>query len=164
MLHVFHYKDPLDTKTFTALVRLYEGEHPIAPVLHQALTGNSLMSVYVCMNDQHRDEASFVGAGILLSPEIVVPLGTDVTPLAWVISDMVTHPDYRRQGIATLILKHMEGVVTRNGGRITYLYTDDANEAAKCVYEKAGFLRLKNQKDKAVYVRVVTDRPNASLE
>ena len=51
----------------------------------------------------------------------------------------------------------MEEVATRNGGRILYLYTENDNTPAMRLYEKAGYQRLRDQKDKAVYAKLITE-------
>lgn len=162
MFNVFQYDDPLDLDTFAALVRLYE-PHPIAPILHQALTGNGLIHIFIVEEAVFPKNPDLVGAGILKTPEIFSPIGEGVSPVAWVIGDMITRSDFRRRGAAIQLLSIMETTAIREGGRIIYLYTEDTNEAAKCLYEKAGYLRLKNQGDNAVYVKVVTDNPDAAL-
>lgn len=154
MLHVTHFKDPLDTGLFNGVAYLY-GDHPIAPVLHQALTGAGMSHIFVVMDDQVGNGTP-VAAGLLNTPEAAVPIGVGVNPIAWVVSDMMTHPNCRRQGAAFLLLRHMEGVVERNGGRIIYLFTDGSNYPAQCLYEKAGYQRLRDQKDKAVYAKLIT--------
>ncbi len=162
MFNVFQFDDPLDTKMFTALVQLYE-PHPIAPILHQALTGNGLMHIFIVNEAALGRNRRPVAAGILKTAEIFSPIGEGVSPVAWVIGDMITHSDFRRCGAATQLLSIMETAAIREGGRIIYLYTEGTNEAAKCLYEKAGYLRLRNQGDNAVYVKVVTDDPDAAL-
>lgn len=158
MLHVTHYRDPLDTSLFLSVTYLY-GDHPIAPVLHQALTGSGVSHIFVVLDDVMgaNGGGTPIAAGLLNTPEAAVPVGVGVNPLAWVVSDMMTHPNCRRRGAARLLLKHMEGVVVRNGGRIIYLFTENDNAPAMSLYERAGYQRLKDQKDKAVYAKLITE-------
>lgn len=165
-IQVSHFKDPLDFDTQRAVTALYEGVFPIAPVMHQALTGNGMLNLFVAVDADPVviGRPTLCGAAILKSPEAVCPIGEDVQPIAWVISDVVVHKEMRGRGIGLVLVKALEGVAIRNGGRILYLYTEDDNEPAIRLYEKAGFLRLKSQGDKAVFVKVVTDNPELRLE
>lgn len=158
MLHVIHFKDPRDTGLFNGVVYLYGG-HPIAPVLHQALAGTGVNHIFVVMDDSMGGSGNGtpIAAGLLNTPEAAVPIGAGINPIAWVVSDMMTHPNCRRQGAAFHLLRHMEGVVERNGGRIIYLFTENGNTPAMRLYEKAGYRRLRDQKDKAVYAKLITE-------
>ncbi len=153
MLRVTQFKEPTDTAMFTELLYLY-GAQPMAPVLHQALTGSGLSHIFVVKEDD--PNAPPVAAGLLNTPEAVAPIG-DIRPVAWVVSDMMTNANYRRRGAAMVLLRHMEGVVVRNGGRIMYLFTDADNTPAMRLYEKAGYQRLRDQKDKAVYAKLIME-------
>lgn len=160
MYHVKHFNDPLDTSTFNAIVKLYEGAHPIAPVLHEVLTGSGVSHMFIVVDDHEGivvGDPSIVGAGILKTPEAAVPIGADASPIAWAITDMMTHQSMRRRGIAEALLRNMEAVATRNGGRILYLYTGNDNEPAKSLYEKTGFDRLRDQGSQAVYVKLIRE-------
>jgi ribosomal protein S18 acetylase RimI-like enzyme len=139
---------------------LYEGDNiPIAPILHYALTGTGMRYIYVVMDDSMGSpgKGTPIAAALLNAPEAAFPIGEGVNPIAWVVSDMMTHPNCRRQGAAFLLLRYMEGVVVRNGGRIIYLFTENDNAPAMSLYEKAGYQRLKDQKDKAVYAKLITE-------
>jgi ribosomal protein S18 acetylase RimI-like enzyme len=154
MYHVKHFNDPLDTSTFEKVVKLYEGVHPIAPVIHEALTGSGVTHLFIVVDDE---DGSVVGAGTLKTPEAAVPIGANATPIVWAIADMITHPSMRRQGIAESLLRNMESVASRNGGRILYLYTENDNEPAKRLYEKAGFDRLRDQGSQAVFAKLIKE-------
>ncbi len=154
MLHFHHYNDPKDLALFSALVELYE-PHDIAPVLHQALAGSGLQHVFYASDDSPWNEVH--GAGILTTPEAAVPLKQGVNPLAWVISDVMTSEEHRRQGVASFIVEQMEKVVVRNGGRLIYLFTEEGNEAAKSLYGKVGFERLRNQGDHVVFAKLIKE-------
>lgn len=146
----------LDFNTQQRVAQLYEGVYPIAPVLHQVLTGVAGMWMYVA-----RDQHDVVGAGILKSSEAVIPVGPEVKPLAYAVSDMVTHPNHRRKGVGVSLLRHMETVAYRNGGRILYLYTGTLNEPAVKLYDAAGWTRLEDQSHQAVFVRLLGERYGA---
>ena len=153
MISVRQFNDPYDLRTFQAVLTAYEGTFPIAPVLHQILTNTGLMHMFIAIDDATHP-GTVVGAGVLKTPEAAVPIGAEIRPLAWVVSDMVTHPNYRRLGVARVLLRHMEEVVDHNGGRIIYLYTKRTNGPAKSLYEKAGFERLRNQGSQAIYAKL----------
>jgi len=155
MIEVVELKDPTDFKTAANVVRLYEGVFPIAPVLHEVMTGRGLMRMFLACDGQK--PPNIVGAAILKSPETAFPLGADSQPIAWVISDVVTHSSWRKQGVARCLVTALTGAAIRAGGRIIYLYTEDTNEPAKRLYERTGFSRLKNQGDKAVFVKLVVE-------
>ena len=161
MFHVTHYKDPLDTDTFNQLVELYQAEVPdsqIAQVLHQALSGSGIMHVFIIINDHTESRVDghplICGACVLKTPEAALPIGAGINPIAWVVSDVVTKKEYRRKGVASLLMKEMENVTLRNGGRILYLFTENDNEAAKTLYERTGFDRLRDQGSNAVYAKL----------
>ena len=154
MISVKQFTDPYDLGMFQGVLTVYEGAFPIGPVLHQVLTNNGFMHMFVAIDDV-MGHGTVVGAGILKTPEAAVPIGEGINPLAWVVSDMVTHPNCRRRGIARTLLRAMEGVAERNGGRIIYLYTEETNEPAMSLYERAGFERLRNQGSQAVYAKLI---------
>ena len=142
-----------DFETQQRITSLYDGIAPFAPVLHQALTGVAGMWVYTAWSDG--TPRFLLGAGMLKSPEAVIPIGQEVQPLAWVISDMVTHPQHRRQGVGRALLKYMAGEAFRNGGRILYLYTSIDNAPAIELYRATGFERLADQSRQAVFVKLL---------
>ena len=155
------------------LVQLYEGE-PFAEVMHQALTGVAGMWIYTAWLDDTVDVfgatpadrsstpvRNLVGAGILKTSEAVMPIGPEVKPLAWAISDMITHPQYRRQGIGRALLRRMEGDAYRNGGRILYLYTGENNAPAIHLYRNARYQQLETQSQQAVFVRLLGEENGA---
>ena len=139
-----------DFDTQRQLVALYEGQ-PFVEVMHQALTGIAGMWIYTA----HIKRQLLVGAGMLKTSEAVMPIGQEVNPLAWAISYMVTHPQYRRQGVGRALLRHMEADAHRNGGRILYLYTDVNNTGAIELYRTTGFERMADQSKQAVFVKLL---------
>jgi len=122
-----------------------------APILHHILTDVSHMQLYVAELDS---SGPLVGAGVLKTCEALVPLGPHIQPIGWAVSDMITHPNYRRQGIGRALLRHMEGAMVRQGGRILYLYTEVENLPAIRLYQSAGFERLADQRSYAVFCKV----------
>lgn len=57
------------------------------------------------------------------------------------IENVVTHPDYRRRGLATAVLKHaLQAAWERNCYKVMLL-TGSKNESTLRFYEKAGFER-----------------------
>lgn len=148
-MQIVPFNDARDFTTQSQLVSLYSDD-PFAEVMHQALTGVAGMWIYVA-----RDGAELCGAGLLKSSEAVMPIGPDVTPIGWSISDMRTHSQYRRSGIARALLRRMEGDAYRNGGRVLYLYTEPDNRAATELYRTTGFERMADQSGRAVFVKLL---------
>lgn len=157
MIRVMPFDNPTDFSTHRELVRLYEQNvpWPFAPVLHQVLTGVAGMWMYLALSESDDETPNLVGAGMLKSPEAVIPIGQDVKPLAWAISDMVTDTRFRRKGVGRALLRYMEGIAYSNGGRILYLYTDEKNEPACQLYRGCRFTRLKSQSGQAVFAKLM---------
>ena len=170
MIRTVPFDSAVDFDTQRRIVELYrEGTSwPYAPILHQALTGVAGMWVYLAWSEvddadkRPLDWRQLVGAGMLKAPEAVMPIGQEIKPVAWAVSDMVTHPLFRRSGVARALLRHMEGVAYSNGGRILYLYTDETNEPACRLYEASRFTRLESQSGRAVFAKLlgVSDGPH----
>jgi ribosomal protein S18 acetylase RimI-like enzyme len=157
MTEVVELKASSDFVTAAHVVALYEAAHPVAPmapVVHEVLTGRGLFRMFMLFG-RIGVAKKLVGAAVLKSPEMAFPIGADVQPLAWVISDVVVHPTCRGHGFAMVLLAALEREVVATGGRIIYLYTEATNVPALRLYEKAGFVRLKDQSDKAVFVKTV---------
>ncbi len=167
---IHQFTDGLDFTTQQRITKLYEGVFDFVPILHQTLVGNGLFNLYIARQLFRPDEIligrscesvglsnDIVGAAILKTPEAVMPIGSDIQPLAWVISDVVTAPDFRRQGIGLRLARHLEGEVIKRGGRIIYLYTEHENEAAIRLYVKAGFRRLRPQGRQTVFAKLIEE-------
>lgn len=54
------------------------------------------------------------------------------------IYDIGVIPSYRRHGLGSLLLAAFKADATSLGAQRMWLFTDEANEAAKALYEKAG--------------------------
>ena len=57
------------------------------------------------------------------------------------IENVITHADYRRQGIGTALLRHALDVAWEHNCYKVMLLTGRKDEGVFCFYEKAGFLR-----------------------
>lgn len=157
VMHVTPFNDPKDFSVQRQLVALYE-DRPFAPVMHQALTGVAGMWIYTAWLENGPGalwDGELVGAGLLKTSEAVMPIGPEVNPIAWAVSDMITHPKRRRSGVARALLKRMEGDAYRNGGRVLYLYTEVDNRGAIELYRRTGFERLADQSRQAVFVKLL---------
>jgi ribosomal protein S18 acetylase RimI-like enzyme len=156
VMQITPFNDAKDFDVQRKLVSLYEGQ-PFAAVMHQALTGVAGMWIYTAWPETEGAlwDGMPIGAGILKTSEAVMPIGQEVQPLAWAISDMITHPRHRRQGVARALLRRMEGDAYRNGGRVLYLYTDAGNAGAIELYRTTGFERLADQSKQAVFVKLL---------
>jgi ribosomal protein S18 acetylase RimI-like enzyme len=150
---VRRFSDARDLKTQRRIIELYDGVFEFAPILHQALSGNDALHIYVAYSPL----SEVMGAAVLKSPESVWPIGAGVQPIAWVVSDVCTAAQHRRAGIGLVLMRQIEGVVRRVGGRILYLYTESTNEPAIGLYVKAGFERLRDQHDQAVFAKLIKE-------
>ncbi len=64
----------------------------------------------------------------------------ETLPGQWYIDTLVTHPDYRRQGVAFELMEYAEEVAREAGFDTIALNCDMTNEAAYNLYFKAGYL------------------------
>jgi len=159
MIEITELSDPKDLSAAQEVIGLYGSEFPIAPVVHEVMTGRGLMEMFLAYE---RDqvvigEPPLVGAAVLKSPEVAVPIGAEIQPLAWVISDVMVSQKKRGQGVASVLVKHLEGEVVKRGGRIIYLYTGQQNHSAQRLYGKAGFEKLRDQGDQMVFAKLIRE-------
>ncbi len=56
------------------------------------------------------------------------------------IATIATHPDFRRQGIASQILKYGLDAAVREGAKRAFLEVRAGNDAAKAMYRRFGFV------------------------
>jgi [ribosomal protein S18]-alanine N-acetyltransferase len=78
------------------------------------------------------------------------------------ILNVTVHPDFREQGIASLLVQDMVGLLKKEGCRTIFLEVRISNEAALRMYEKAGFSRIATRK--AYYTLPVEDAVLMSLQ
>jgi len=149
-LIVAPFRDGEDFDTQAAITKLYRGWFDFGPIMHQTLVGNGIFYLYLV-----RYHGEVVGAGVIKSPETVMPTGQGVQPIAWVISDVVTKTTVRRRGVARRLLGTLEAEVVKKGGRIIYLHTEQTNEAAIRLYLKAGYQRLRPQGHNVVFAKLI---------
>lgn len=64
----------------------------------------------------------------------------ETLPGQWYIDTLVTHPDYRRQGVALELMKYAEEVAQEAGFDSISLNCDMSNEAGYSLYFKSGYL------------------------
>lgn len=73
----------------------------------------------------------------------IIGVGTGVYERGWVgVFNMQTHPEYRRQGIATAILHALAEWGQEQTATKMYLQVAENNEAAQTVYGRLGFTTL----------------------
>jgi GNAT superfamily N-acetyltransferase len=60
----------------------------------------------------------------------------------YLVANVAVHPDYRRQGIARLLMDETVDAVKGRGGHVIFLQVDKGNEAAVALYQKMGFQSL----------------------
>jgi [ribosomal protein S18]-alanine N-acetyltransferase len=78
------------------------------------------------------------------------------------ILNVTVHPDFRKQGIASLLVHDMVGLLTKEGCRTIFLEVRASNEPALSMYQKAGFSRIAIRK--AYYTLPVEDAVLMSLQ
>jgi ribosomal protein S18 acetylase RimI-like enzyme len=73
----------------------------------------------------------------------VAGIGLGVYENGWLgIFNMITHPEYRRRGVATAVLRRLAEWGQEQGARQLYLQVMDNNEPAKRLYQGLGFATL----------------------
>lgn len=55
---------------------------------------------------------------------------------------LATHPTYRRQGLARIVLAHAEGAAESAGAATMFLEVAEDNRAARALYETAGYTQV----------------------
>lgn len=83
--------------------------------------------------------------------------------------DIAVHPDYRKLGIASMLLENAVGDLKANGCKNMYLEVRATNYAARKLYEKFGFKIVGTRKkyyltpeENAVVMMLELDRPGAA--
>ena len=90
-----------------------------------------LSRYFVCQNGDR--VLGYIGTRILLDQ-------CDITNIA-------VHPDVRRGGIATLLLKELIETVRPMGVEVLYLEVREGNTPARAFYEKSGFVSVGRRKN-----------------
>ena len=90
-----------------------------------------LSRYFVCQNGDR--VLGYIGTRILLDQ-------CDITNIA-------VHPDVRRGGIATLLLKELIETVRPMGVEVLYLEVREGNTPARAFYEKSGFVPVGRRKN-----------------
>lgn len=81
-----------------------------------------------------------------LAGKIVGYAGFRKEPELGHIVNVTVHPDYRRRGIATLLLRHLFNRMRVTGYDRTYLEVRETNLAAQSLYRKLGFRPVRTVK------------------
>jgi ribosomal-protein-alanine N-acetyltransferase len=63
------------------------------------------------------------------------------------ILNVTVHPEYRRQGIARRLVRHVAALLAERGCRTIFLEVRASNEAAKVMYQRAGFSVIGTRKN-----------------
>jgi len=91
--------------------------------------------------NQHHLGAYQDGSLVSACTLVVVPNLTRGGRPYGLIENVVTHPDYRRRGLGTAVLKHALQIAWERGCYKVMLLTGSKNESTLRFYEKAGFER-----------------------
>ena len=124
----------------SALLFLYAHLHPddaILPLGEAAPLWETLRQD----PNQHCLGAYWNGSLVATCTLVVVPNLTRGGRPYGLIENVVTHPDYRRRGLGTAVLKHALQIAWEHGCYKVMLLTGSKNEATLRFYEKAGFER-----------------------
>jgi len=132
-------REVADAELF-ALLCLYAHLHPEDEMLP---LGEAMPTWKTLRQDpnQHFLGAYWNGSLAATCTLIVVPnLTHRMRPYA-LIENVVTHPDYRRRGLGTAVLKHALATAWEGGCYKVILLTGSRNEETLRFYEQAGFQR-----------------------
>ena len=124
----------------SALLFLYAHLHPddaILPLGEAAPLWETLRQD----PNQHCLGAYWNGSLVATCTLVVVPNLTRGGRPYGLIENVVTHPDYRRRGLGTAVLKHALQIAWERGCYKVMLLTGSKNEATLRFYEQAGFER-----------------------
>lgn len=124
----------------SALLFLYAHLHPddaILPLGEAAPLWETLRQD----PNQHCLGAYWNGSLVATCTLVVVPNLTRGGRPYGLIENVVTHPDYRRRGLGTAVLKHALQIAWEHGCYKVMLLTGSKNEATLRFYEQAGFER-----------------------
>ena len=124
----------------SALLFLYAHLHPddaILPLGEAAPLWETLRQD----PNQHCLGAYWNGSLVVTCTLVVVPNLTRGGRPYGLIENVVTHPDYRRRGLGTAVLKHALQIAWERGCYKVMLLTGSKNEATLRFYEQAGFER-----------------------
>lgn len=68
-------------------------------------------------------------------------IDSETQPGEWYLDSIVTHPDFRRQGVATELLETVPEWASRQGETVIGLNCDQQNLSARQLYERQGFVK-----------------------
>ena len=71
-----------------------------------------------------------------------VTLLTTLSPSRYLVANVAVHPDFRRRGIARLLMDAVDEDVRRRGGREIALQVERGNDSAQHLYETLGYATL----------------------
>jgi len=71
------------------------------------------------------------------------------------ISNFAVHPDFRRMGVGSSVLRRVLGIIKRRGAKVVILEVRESNNSAHFLYKKFGFKKAGIRKN--YYSRPVED-------
>ncbi len=82
---------------------------------------------------------------------------------AWLVANVAVHPDYRRKGIALMMMRATLDLIAGQGGAEAILQVDDDNLAAITLYRNLGFTQVTTQSTwvRPAYLAVPPFEPSA---
>ncbi|MBN2392297.1 MAG: GNAT family N-acetyltransferase [Anaerolineae bacterium] len=130
-----------ESHELSAILALYKHLHGTDKPLPDAATVAQVWEEICCDPKLHclvaETDGVFVASYILA---IIPNLTRGARPYG-LIENVVTHAEYRRQGIGTALLRHALGVAWENNCYKVMLLTGRKDESVFRFYEKAGFQR-----------------------
>lgn len=90
------------------------------------------------------------GTGKLVGYIVFWQIGSEVQ-----ISNFAVHPDFRRMGIGSSVLRRILDIIKKRGAQVVILEVRESNNSARFLYKKFGFKEAGIRKD--YYTRPVED-------
>jgi GNAT superfamily N-acetyltransferase len=123
------------------LLKLYHYLHPAEDFSHN-YTHLSRVWEEICADDKlHYFCIEMDGQLVSTCTLTIIPNLTRMGRPYGLIENVVTHPDYRKQGLGTEVLHHALNIAWEHGCYKVMLMTGSKREETLLFYEKAGFKR-----------------------
>ena len=125
---------------------LSESDHPqVQSLVAAVIRSQGLRPQFYWPEDMLDEELSITEAvGVFKGQELAAVVLYRVLPMAWAISLLATHPQFRRQGLMETMILHLNNAIRQNtkAGFELWLEVHENNVEAQNLYEKLGFRRI----------------------
>lgn len=126
--------------------QLREEDAPLVRGLVQAvIKAQGLKAEFYWTDPMLEDELNMTdGVGIFKGPQLAGVILYRVLPMAWEISLVATQPQFLRQGLMELLIRHLSNACRQGSseGRELWLEVHALNHGAQNLYEKLGFRQI----------------------